>query len=282
MLSSFRFRRAAQALALALLAAVSLLPAGRAWAQEAPPAAPIQDNSFLIEEAYNQEKGVVQHISAFLRFRDGGSWAYAFTQEWPVFGQRHQLSYTLPVQRAEAPARRTGIGDIALNYRYQMLGGGESAVAFAPRASLLLPTGSAERELGTGAAGVQANLPLSVELSRAVVTHLNAGVTYTPSAQSADGFEANTATVNLGQSVIWLAHPTFNVMLEAVWGRTQSVVGPDVVASRNSFFISPGVRGAINFASGLQIVPGLAVPIGVGPSSGERAVLLYLSFEHPF
>lgn len=25
----------------------------------------IQDNSFLIEEAYNQEDGVVQHISAF-------------------------------------------------------------------------------------------------------------------------------------------------------------------------------------------------------------------------
>ena len=27
---------------------------------------PIQDNSFLIEEAYNQERGVVQHISALL------------------------------------------------------------------------------------------------------------------------------------------------------------------------------------------------------------------------
>jgi hypothetical protein len=26
------------------------------------PAAAIQDNSFLIEEAYNQEEGVVQHI----------------------------------------------------------------------------------------------------------------------------------------------------------------------------------------------------------------------------
>jgi hypothetical protein len=27
------------------------------------PASPIQDNSFLIEEAYNQEDGVIQHIS---------------------------------------------------------------------------------------------------------------------------------------------------------------------------------------------------------------------------
>jgi hypothetical protein len=46
--------------------------------------------------------------------------------------------------------------------------------------------------------------------------------------------------------------------------------------------ISPSVRGAINFASGLQIVPGLGIPIGVGPSHGDRGVFVYLSFEHPF
>jgi hypothetical protein len=35
------------------------------------PAAPgIQDNSFLVEEAYNQNFGVVQHISSFTRFFD--------------------------------------------------------------------------------------------------------------------------------------------------------------------------------------------------------------------
>jgi hypothetical protein len=36
------------------------------------------------------------------------------------------------------------------------------------------------------------------------------------------------------------------------------------------------------FASGLQIAPGVAVPIGVGPSRGERSLFVYLSFEHPF
>ena len=44
----------------------------------------IQDNSFLVEEAYNQEFGVVQHISGFTRFWDSKDWAYTFTQEWPV------------------------------------------------------------------------------------------------------------------------------------------------------------------------------------------------------
>jgi hypothetical protein len=29
-------------------------------------------------------------------------------------------------------------------------------------------------------------------------------------------------------------------------------------------------------------VPGVAVPIGLGPSHGDRSLLLYLSFEHPF
>ena len=49
-----------------------------------------------MEEAYNQNFGVVQHISSFTRFWDSKDWIYTFTQEWPVPGdERHQLSYTL-------------------------------------------------------------------------------------------------------------------------------------------------------------------------------------------
>src|SRR5438445_13715185 len=47
-----------------------------------PPA--IQDNSFLVEEAYNQEFGVVQHIQTLQRLWDSKDWVYTFTQEWPV------------------------------------------------------------------------------------------------------------------------------------------------------------------------------------------------------
>src|SRR4051794_6428190 len=43
----------------------------------------IQDNSFFVEEAYNQERGVVQHISTFSRMWNSKDWAYSFTQEWP-------------------------------------------------------------------------------------------------------------------------------------------------------------------------------------------------------
>ncbi|MGH7645292.1 MAG: transporter, partial [Gemmatimonadales bacterium] len=121
-----------------------------ALAALAPPATaqqPIRDNSFLLEEAYNQEAGVVQHISAFLAPRDGGEWLYTLTQEWPLGGARHQLSFTLPVQHLSGLTR---VADIALNYRYQLVGpGGRTAVA--PRLSVFLPTGDHEQRIGAGA-----------------------------------------------------------------------------------------------------------------------------------
>src|SRR5437667_12879421 len=88
----------------------------------------IQDNSFLVEEAYNQNFGVVQHISSFTHFWDSKDWNYTFTQEWPVPGdERHQLSYTLAAVHAGAfPGSGAGIGDVFLNYRYQLGGSGDT------------------------------------------------------------------------------------------------------------------------------------------------------------
>jgi hypothetical protein len=56
-------------------------------------------------------------------------------------------------------------------------------------------------------------------------------------------------------------------MLETLWDRTE--VARRSRRSRrgaNSFVILPGVRGAINLPYDLQIVPGIGVPIGIGPS----------------
>lgn len=260
----------------------ALLVASPALAQPERPA-PIEDNSFLIEEAYNQESGVVQHISTFALADDGRAWAYGFTQEWPVYGRRHQLSYTLPLQNTgDSFGRGVGIGDVALHYRYMAAGVDGGALAVAPRLSLILPTGDADVGRGAGGAGVQVNLPISLTLSPALVAHTNAGATFTPSARDAVGNEAGTTGFNLGQSLIWLIHPKANLMLEAAWTRDEDVVGPDARIRSNSFFLSPGVRFAIDLPSGLQIVPGVAVPLGVGPSDGERSVFLYLSFEHAY
>ncbi len=260
-----------------VLMAAAATPAG---AQE-PAARSISDNSFLIEEAYNQEPGVVQHISAFQQFRGTDSWAYSFTQEWPVFGRTHQLSYTLPIQRTHSgSAVATGLGDVAVNYRFQLIGAERLSVA--PRLSLLLPTGRSKSDLGAGALGIQMNLPASVVVARQVVTHWNAGGTVTPSAQNAVGDKATAVAYNLGASVVWLARPTFNALVEIVWTRRDLVTGAGRTAASDGLSISPGIRWSHNFSSGLQIVPGIAFPIGVGPSAGHDALLLYLSFEHPF
>ena len=245
------------------------------------PPAPIEDNSFLIEEAYNQEAGVVQHISTFAREAGSRAWAYTFTQEWPFFSRRNQLSFTVPVV-SNGPGQGSGLGDIAIHYRYQLADGKRAGIFAAPRISLIVPSGKYRKDRGAGAAGVQVNLPLSIELSPYFVTHWNAGATLTPSARNAAGDKATIRNYNLGASAIWLPLSRLNGMLEVAWSRDEVVSGPDRRVGEESFVISPGVRGAFNFASGLQIVPGFALPIGIGPSSGEHSVFFYLSFEHPF
>jgi hypothetical protein len=243
--------------------------------------APIADNSFLIEEAYNQEAGVVQHIST-LTLGEGNNWAYSFTQEWPFRGQRHQLSYTLPLERIESAAgSETKLGDIALNYRLQAVSQPDG-IAFSPRLSLLVPTGDEKTGHGSGGLGVQANLPVSVMLAPWLVTHYNAGVTRVPRSRNALGDRAATTSLNAGASAILLLTPTFNVMLEAVWSRDESVVGSDQTSRSESAFLNPGFRYAINTRGGLQIVPGVSYLIGLGPSEGENGLFLYLSFEHAF
>jgi len=242
----------------------------------------IQDNSFLVEEAYNQERGVVQHINTFMRMANSKDWAYTFTQEWPWNPHpRTQLSYTVAATSV-GDFGRTGIGDTMLNYRYQLVGSGETRLAVAPRLSALLPTGNSRYGRGTGGAGVQTNLPVSVALSKTFVSHTNAGFTLVPRAQDAFGDHARTFGYNFGQSVIWLAHPRFNVMFEAAYSAFDTVAGPKTTDREQTFYLSPGIRWAHNFKSGLQIVPGIAVPVGVGPSQGEHGIFGYLSFEHPF
>jgi hypothetical protein len=267
---------------LAASIALSLLAASAALGDSAGTKPPIQDNSFLIEEAYNQEKGVVQHVSTFARGRSG-DWLYTFTQEWPLRGLRHQLSFTIPLAGvAVGPSRGEGLGDLALNYRLQLAGSGASRIAVAPRLSLLLPTGDERAMRGSGGAGLQFNLPVSWALSDKLVSHFNLGATHTPRARSAGGDRAPASGWNAGHSVIYQPRSRFNVMLELAYTRTQEVAAPGRARWRSDLQLSPGLRWAHDFGSGLQIVPGIALPIGIGPSEGELGLFVYLSFEHPF
>jgi hypothetical protein len=241
---------------------------------------PLEDNSFLIEEAYNQAPGVVQEISSFTRASGGGDWVYTLTQEWPLGGVHHQLSYTVPLEH-HAEFATTGLGDALLNYRVQALGAAGASVYLAPRVSAVLPTGRVRSGRGDGALGVQVNLPLTVMLTPRLSTHWNAGATALPSAENVVGARATTASFNAGASAIWLVRPLFNLMLEVVWLRDSEVVGPGATERQTSGFLNPGFRWGFNCRGGLQIVTGLAYTVSLTDSDPD-ALFLYLSFEHPF
>jgi hypothetical protein len=261
-----------------LFAAACLTTLVPAAARAQAAVTPIMDNSFLIEEAYNQEPGVVQHISTFVHTRDLDGWLATFTQEWPWRSQRHQLSFTIPMVHDGSEG---GVGDIALHYRHQ-LREIRPPLSISPRVSLILPTGRRALERGKGSPGVEVALPVSYILNSRFFAHTNGGLTLTPAAKGLDGTSAAVLETFIGQSLVFLAHPNFNVLTEIAWDAEESIVSQGVVDHSESLFISPGVRGAINLSSGMQIVPGLAVPIGIGPSRGERAVFVYLSVEHAF
>ena len=48
----------------------------------------------------------------------------------------------------------------------------------------------------------------------------------------------------------------------------------------------PGLKKAYpaygSIKNGTQIVPGVSIPIGAGPSRGDYGILFYFSVEHPF
>lgn len=265
-----------------LATALGLLPAP-ALAQASAASPPIQDNSFLIEEAYNQEEGVVQTIQTFSRTFGSGDWIYTLTQEWPVPKETHQLSVTIPVQGVTTDAGRAqGLGDVELNYRYQLVGNGDAKVAVSPRLTLVLPAGDHRRSLGAGGLGIQVSLPASVVLSDHFVAHVNAGATFTPKATDVSGETASLTSLNAGQSVVWLAHPRFNLLVEAVATSVQAFAGDGGTERHLDVLVSPGARYAFNLPDDLQIVTGLAVPIGVGRNHGQRSLLLYFSVELPF
>ncbi len=258
------------------------LIAAASAAKAQPTAAGIQDNSFFIEEAYNQEAGVVQHIFAapWSSATSGHDrqWALNFTQEWPVVSQTHQFSYTVPYTLVHDPQGDTeGLGDIQLNYRLQALGETDSRPAFAPRFSLILPTGDEKKGLGIGTTGCQINLPISKIVSDRWTLHGNAGMTVFP-----DASDHTLTSYNLGASAIYAVSRDFNLMLECLGTWDEELAEADKTTRSFNAIVSPGARYAVNFRDDAQLVLGLAFPIGVSADAPDYGVFLYLSFEHRF
>jgi hypothetical protein len=252
----------------------------------------IEDNSFLIEEAYNQEAGVVQHIftATFNNDSRQRGWSFNFTQEWPIFSQSHQFSYSIPSYHYMDGADRIyGIGDVLLNYRYQALEEGDLKPAFAPRFSLILPSGSRRRGTGDNVVGYQWNLPLSKKLASRFAAHANFGVTYLPHVRALlDAGKGQLSprrslvSYNLGVSGIYALFPRLHLMLEWVGNFEASI--NDVGRTARAFepTLAPGLRAAVVNEEKLQIVVGAAAPIGLTHKADNYGAFMYLSIEHDF
>jgi DtxR family transcriptional regulator, Mn-dependent transcriptional regulator len=248
--------------------------AATALAQTPDAARPVQpfqimDNSFLLEEAYNQEPRIFQNIFGFTR--QSGDWQMTFTQEWPAPSMRHQLSYTIG---AESIASKTGIGDVYLNYRFQFLEEGPRRPAFAPRLSLIVPSG--RQSAGSGEGGLQANLPFSKQRGD-VAFHWNAGLTWLPRGERDD-----LVSPFLAGSAIYRLRPMLHLMLESVLAFDAGETPPGKVARTRSFTLSPGVRGGWTLAEDTQLILGAAMPITRSGGESSIGVFGYLSYELPY
>ena len=240
----------------------------------------ILDNSFLVEEAFNQERGVFQNIFGFQR--NDGAWDFAFTQEWPVPSQQHQLSYTLPFAGVSGTS---GLGDVLINYRYQALLEDPGHPAVSPRVSLILPIGTGE--FTEDSLGLQFNLPVSKQRGN-LYWHANAGLTWYPRAEAVqqrrcedDDCRVSLVSPHVSGSVIYRVAPMFNVMLENVLEFEQFANDDSVKERRTVYTLSPGARGGWNIGD-QQVIVGAAIPIVWVQSEASAGILLYFSYELPF
>lgn len=232
----------------------------------------IKDNSFLVEEAFNQERGIFQHIVMFTRL--SGDWDLTFTQEWPAPGVRHQLSYTIPYESLTPGGR--GFGDVLINYRYQAIDEAAGRPAFSPRISFVVPSG-----LGRRGAGLQVNLPFSKQRNNWYL-HWNAGVTWLPNA-ALDGERTTVRLVSptVAASGIYRLRQMVNLMIESILTSEQVAVGSGLTRRETTFTLAPGVRAGRNMGH-RQLVGGMAVPIAWTDGGCDAGVLGYISYELPF
>ena len=209
--------RAASKLLVQVARAILLLlvVSSAARAQAARPFE-ITDNSFLVEEAFNQEAGIFQNIATFrMNARDElGHELHA-----GVAAVQPSASDLLhdPLRGSDRRSGRRRRND-PLSHPAADRGRRNAGVLAAH-----LPD-RAERQrdrgLGNGSAGWQVNLPFSEQ----------AGDTYLHWNVGGDPAVDGLFTPHAGASAIWRARPMVNVMLETM------------IQRKNGFTVSPGAR----------------------------------------
>lgn len=244
--------------------------------------AKIEDNSFLLEEAFNQEYGIYQFIQKYqMPTKNQTTYDYSFENEIPITDKTHQFSYSIPVTKTD-PNVRSKIGDLGLSYRWQPVN--RDGFLLAERFTLLTPTGSVADGTGSGVFGFEFMQAATMELSSKFMNHWNFGFSSTPNAKTSGiGFRRTISTFTAGSSLIYTGSDNFNIMFEALMESGQQLDTNGRKSSYTSVYLNPGLRWAIDLDwKDTQIVPGIGFPVDVINAPTVQTVLLYLSIEPKF
>lgn len=243
--------------------------------------AKIEDNSFLLEEAFNQEWGVYQFIQKYQYLDQSKTNEYVFENEIPISDKVHQFSYEIPIAKTDANAE-SSIGDMSLNYRWQPLN--KDGFLLAERIGLILPTGKVSEGTGSGVYGLEFMQAATLTLGERWMNHWNIGFDILPNAKTDGHTKRGTTTgITAGSSIIYLLRDDFNLMIEALVQTGQSINADGSKVSESSVTLNPGFRWAWNFDwKETQIVPGVSFPTQMTDNKTDQGVLLYLSIEPKF
>ena len=262
-----------------------------ASARAADPA-PIEgfsDHGFLVEEAYNQDEGEVQHIfnAAYISDSRRRGWSFNLEQEWWLFTEDHQIGFSFPVVRLdEEGEKQRGIGDILVEYRYQLTKEGPTRPAVAPKFSLILPTGDRHEGTGNGVVGYEWSIAGSKKVASRLAVHANVGLTYLPNVRAPLdnsqrlSLRRSLVSYDLGTSVVFAVSSDFHMMLEWIGEFANEIDGRGKKERLFKSSLSPGIRAAVIDKEGVQTVVGVGVPIGLTSPADDVGVFLYFSVEH--
>jgi hypothetical protein len=271
------------------LAILSVFAGGIVAAAGPRPIDGFDDNSFLVEEAYNQERGEVQHTFNAVYSNDfkRRGWSFNFEQEWWLFTEDHQVAFSIPFFHLwEESRRHNGVGDIQIGYRYQLTNEEPEIPAFAPGFSLILPTGDRDKGTGNGVVGYEWTIAASKKLGRRLAMHANLGLSYLPKIRIRLNDERRLSpkrslvSYDVGASVVFALSSDVHVLLEWL-GEFEAEINDKGKKERDfKALLSPGIRAAVINKDDVQTVLGVGIPIGVNGPADNYGVFLYLSVEH--
>ena len=230
----------------------------------------------------------MQHTlkAAYSRDRRLRGWSFSFEQESWLFTENHQVALSIPFSHLrEDGEKQRGVGDIQIEYRYQLTDERPNVPAVAPGFGLILPTGNRDKGTGNGVVGYEWNIAASKKVASRLALHANLGLTYLPKVRvrlddQRLSPKRSLVSYDVGASAVFALSSNIHMLLEWVGEFEEEINDKGKKEHDFKAVLSPGIRAAVINKDRLQLLVGVGIPIGVTGPAENYGVLLYLSVEH--